>query len=214
MQPGVFQVPVFVYPTPITFYLEDQNTHKHVLTLYNPYEFPIRFRVLCTAPNKYTVVDPEGSVRPKCCIDIVIRHSAVSPANCNVTDKFRIHMQNHTTKQLMGKQDVAATLLPGRPTGLMPEQEEFQRLPARLDLPTANIVQQQFGIVRDHRQGRIQTPNYIVVVAAIVCIVALLLPTQGDKDTKFPVYLHLTFNLKLVFAFVLGMVTMAILKPS
>jgi hypothetical protein len=44
MQPGVVQVPVFVYPSPITFYLEDQSTHKQVLTLYNPYDFPIRFR--------------------------------------------------------------------------------------------------------------------------------------------------------------------------
>jgi hypothetical protein len=56
--------------------------------------------VLCTAPNKYTVVDPEGSIRPKFCIDIVVRHSAISPANCNITDKFRIHLQNHTTKQV------------------------------------------------------------------------------------------------------------------
>jgi len=56
--------------------------------------------VLCTAPNKYTVVDPEGSIRPKFCVDIVVRHSAVSPANCNITDKFRIHLQNHTTKQV------------------------------------------------------------------------------------------------------------------
>lgn len=56
--------------------------------------------VLCTAPNKYTVVDPEGSIRPKFCVDIVVRHSAISPANCNITDKFRIHLQNHTTKQV------------------------------------------------------------------------------------------------------------------
>jgi hypothetical protein len=52
--------------------------------------------------------------------------------------------------------------------------------------------------------GRIQTPNYVVVVAAVVCIVALLLPTQGDQDTRFPTYLHLTSHLKLVFAYVLG----------
>jgi hypothetical protein len=44
MQSGIVQVPVFVYPSPITFYLEDQSTHKQVLTLYNPYDFPIRFR--------------------------------------------------------------------------------------------------------------------------------------------------------------------------
>lgn len=214
MQSGVVQVPVFVYPSPITFYLEDQSTHKQVLTLYNPYDFPIRFRVLCTAPNKYTVVDPEGSIRPKFCVDIVVRHSAVSPANCNITDKFRIHLQNHTTKQFIGKQDVAATLLPGTPSGPVSDHEEFQRLPPRFELSAAGSMQQQFSVVRDYRQGRIQTPNYIVVVTAVMCIVALLLPTQGDQDTRFPMYLHLTSHLKMVFAYVLGLVTMVILRPS
>jgi len=52
--------------------------------------------------------------------------------------------------------------------------------------------------------GRIQTPNYIVIVTAVMCIVALLLPTQGDQDTRFPMYLHLTSHLKIVFAYVLG----------
>ena len=55
---------------------------------------------MCTAPNKYTVVDPEGSIKPQCCIDIVVRHNATTPSNCNVTDKFRIQMQDYTTKQV------------------------------------------------------------------------------------------------------------------
>lgn len=56
--------------------------------------------VMCTAPNKYTVVDPEGSIKPHCCIDIVVRHNATISSNCNVTDKFRIQMQDLTTKQV------------------------------------------------------------------------------------------------------------------
>lgn len=212
MHPGLVQVPVFVYPTPITFYLDDQTSHKQVLTLYNPYEFPIRFRVLCTAPNKYTVVDPEGSIRPRCCIDIVVRHNAVSPSNCNITDKFRVQMQNHSTRQVIGKQDVAATLMQGKPSSnALDSSEEFLRLPAN-----PSSIHHQFGLVRDSRQvvGRYQTPNYVVLLAAIVCIGALLLPTQGDQGTAIPIYLHLSSNLKLIFAYVLGMVTMVVLKPT
>lgn len=52
--------------------------------------------------------------------------------------------------------------------------------------------------------GRYQTPNYVVLLAAIVCIGALLLPTQGDQGTAIPIYLHLSSNLKLIFAYVLG----------
>jgi len=37
-------VPVFVFPQEITFYLEDRTTYKQVLTFYNPYDYPVRFK--------------------------------------------------------------------------------------------------------------------------------------------------------------------------
>ncbi len=77
-------------------------------------------------------------------------------------------------------------------------------------------------------------PNWIVCVAGVVCIVALLLPTEGDFDGKSSSrdvsssssssslssllkdyrWLHLSVNMKLVFAFVLGLVTTAVLRPA
>ena len=36
--------PVFVFPGNLDFYLEDQTTHKRVLTLYNPYDSDIIFK--------------------------------------------------------------------------------------------------------------------------------------------------------------------------
>ena len=36
--------PVFVFPGNLDFYLEDQTTHKRVLTLYNPYDTDITFK--------------------------------------------------------------------------------------------------------------------------------------------------------------------------
>lgn len=113
---SVQKIPVFVYPNAIKFYLTSRTTHKQLLTLYNPYDFPVRFKgkpvnykssvlyeivlVLCTAPNKYSVIDPEGSIGPRSCVDIVIRHNAPISAHCNVIDKFRISMQDHTTKKV------------------------------------------------------------------------------------------------------------------
>ena len=61
-----------------------------------------------------------------------------------------------------------------------------------------------------------QHPNLIACFAAIVCIVALFLPTEGETENilkDYP-YLHLTVNQKLVFAYVLGLVTMAILRTT
>ena len=60
-------------------------------------------------------------------------------------------------------------------------------------------------------------PNYIACIAAVVCILALFLPTEGDPISNnnlmsdYP-WLHLSVNQKLVFAYVLGLVTMAILR--
>ena len=38
------KLPVFVFPQSVKFYLEDQSTHKQVMTLYNPYDFPVKFK--------------------------------------------------------------------------------------------------------------------------------------------------------------------------
>ena len=39
------KVPVFVFPVQLDFYFEDQTTHKRVVTIYNPYEFDVTFKV-------------------------------------------------------------------------------------------------------------------------------------------------------------------------
>ena len=68
------KVPVFVFPVQLDFYYEDQTTHKRVVTIYNPYEFDVTFKVLCNNPKKYAVVEPEGKIFGQKCVDIVIRY--------------------------------------------------------------------------------------------------------------------------------------------
>ncbi|KAI4499364.1 hypothetical protein M0802_005624 [Mischocyttarus mexicanus] len=253
MQPSLAatprKFPAFVFPADLKFYLEDQSSHKQILTLYNPYDFPIKFKVLCTAPNKYKVVDPEGTIKAKCCVDLVVRHTALLISNCNVTDKFRVHMQEHPNKQATGKRDVEATLLPGvapiaeRAT---PDPETFQQLPINgarqqqsYSLITQNrtinntslkihknLSQLQYDLFHGEIQDKIINmknanyiikdkggTNYVAVITGIICIVGLLLPTEGEaRPSSVPDYLHLTVNLKLIFSFVLGMVTMIIFR--
>jgi len=47
------------------------------------------------------VVDPEGIIKASSCVDIVVRHTAILASNCNVIDKFRIHMHEYPTKQVI-----------------------------------------------------------------------------------------------------------------
>lgn len=58
------------------------------------------FLVLCTSPNKFTVIDPEGVIAPQSCIDIVVRYTQPSVSHCNATEKFRITMYDRNTQQV------------------------------------------------------------------------------------------------------------------
>ncbi|WAR27920.1 MSPD1-like protein, partial [Mya arenaria] len=115
------KLPVFVFPTSLTFYSDDQATHKQVLTLYNPYEFPLN----------------------------VIRHTDICINNEGMNDKFRIQVSEHGQRKILDTQ----TTVPN--------------------------------------QG----------VTGLVCIVALMLPQQGETTSRLPDYLHLSHNQKLIAAY-------------
>jgi len=210
------KVPVFVFPVQLDFYYEDQTTHKRVVTIYNPYEFDVTFKVLCNNPKKYAVVEPEGKILGQKCVDIVIRHVAVSPQTCETTDKFRIHMFEEGSAELLGKKDILATLHPGPPPAESSSLGTQQRKTLGVLSSLAGRQQQlsESGLLS--REGR-HSPNYIACLAAVICILALFLPTEGEGLAsshllaEYP-WLHLSVNQKLVFAYVLGLVTMAILR--
>ena len=44
----------------------------------------------------------------------------------------------------------------------------------------------------------------MVVTAAILCIIALMMPTSGDAESRLPSYLYLSLHQKLIAAYILG----------
>lgn len=64
------KLPVFVFPEELLFVSDDESSHKQVLTVYNPYEFNIKFQVLSNAPHKYAVVEAQGNIKAHCCVDM------------------------------------------------------------------------------------------------------------------------------------------------
>lgn len=36
--------PVFVFPTSLNFYVDDSHSHKQCLSIYNPYDFSVKFK--------------------------------------------------------------------------------------------------------------------------------------------------------------------------
>lgn len=204
------RLPVFVFPSTLTFYSDDQSTHKQVLTLYNPYDFPLRFKVLCTVPRKYTVVDAEGTVRPRCCVDVVVRHIDICINNEGVSDKFRIQVSEHGQRKILGKKDINAILLPTKGREPTPSKEDkFHSLTHTIH------GQEQEGQAPTSSKGSrgrpVGGPSFVVILAGLVCIIALMLPQHGDIGSRLPEYLHLSVNQKLIAAYILGLVTMLIL---
>ncbi|XP_041356020.1 motile sperm domain-containing protein 1-like [Gigantopelta aegis] len=207
-QLGDGRLPIFVFPSALTFYSDDQSSHKQVLTLYNPYDYALKFKVLSTTPKKYTVVDSEGTIRPQCCVDIVIRYLDIRINNEGVKDKFRIQMSEHGKKKILGSKDITSVLLPHR-EAVSQCDDDFKSLPKQMSLPAeGQSVAAKHGQVHTSASG----PGFLVIFTAVACIIALMLPTHGELESKLPDYFHLSLQQKLIAAYILGLVTMVILK--
>ncbi|XP_072483488.1 motile sperm domain-containing protein 1 isoform X3 [Notamacropus eugenii] len=199
-------LPVFVFPTELIFYADDQSTHKQVLTLYNPYEFALKFKVLCTTPNKYVVVDAAGAVKPQCCVDIVIRHRDVRSCHYDVIDKFRLQVSEQSQRKALGRKEIIATLLPSAKE--QRKEVEEKRIKEHL---TESVFLEQMLCQTENRTVS-SGPSLLTVFLGIVCVAALMLPTLGEVESLVPLYFHLSVNQKLVAAYVLGLITMVILR--
>lgn len=57
-------------------------------------------------------------------------------------------------------------------------------------------------------------PSWFFISTAIICILALMLPTQGEKDSSLPEYLLLSNQQKLIAAYVLGQYYLLHSSPS
>ncbi len=61
---------VCVHPESIQFFEDDPNTHSQILTLFNPFDHSIKFKILSTAPNKYIISQPTGNLNAKASIEL------------------------------------------------------------------------------------------------------------------------------------------------
>ncbi|CAF5166078.1 unnamed protein product, partial [Rotaria magnacalcarata] len=79
----------------------DPSTFSQVLTLYNPYDFVVRYKVLCTAPKKYSVAEPQGEIRAQHSVDTIVRllDTSASSANQNVVHKIRVQFFDRRKSQ-------------------------------------------------------------------------------------------------------------------
>jgi hypothetical protein len=70
-------------------------------------------------------------------------------------------------------------------------------------------------LLTDYQVHAAAGPNYIAIAVAVVCIIALMLPSSEDQSEQsvWSIF-HLSAHQKMVFAYSLGLVTMVILRPT
>ena len=61
---------VYEHPKSLQFYADDSNTHSQKVTMFNPYDQSVNFKILSTAPTKYSVSEPTGIIKAKSSVDL------------------------------------------------------------------------------------------------------------------------------------------------
>ncbi|KAG5195374.1 hypothetical protein MJG53_018309 [Ovis ammon polii x Ovis aries] len=197
-------------PMKKVFRADQRSGPRQLLTLYNPTGAVLRFRVLCTAPAKYTVFDAEGYVKPQSCIDIVIRHVAPHPRHYDVQDRFRIELSEEGTEgRVVGRKDITSVLrAPAYPLELQGQSD-----PTPHPEPhswTAPSTAQPFP---ENPHPQLATSSFLLfLLMGTVSVAFLLLPLQDELGSQLPQILHVSLGQKLVAAYVLGLLTMVFLR--
>ncbi|MGH0187437.1 UNVERIFIED_CONTAM: hypothetical protein FKN15_025364 [Acipenser sinensis] len=187
------KLPVFLFPHKLTFFADDQSSHKQVLTLYNPYSFILKFKS-----------------ESLCLSSVVIRHRDVSPRHYGQKERFRMEVweEGGAGRGAAGSKEVCAILQPARAEASTARAEPTGPAQPR-ELPDSVVSAHILAM-----QGRSQTPGFSVlcVLVGVACVAFLMLPLHGDTSTLVPPHFHVTVMQKLVCAYILGLLTMVFLR--
>ncbi|KAJ8255027.1 hypothetical protein GJAV_G00200140 [Gymnothorax javanicus] len=187
----------------LVFYAQDRSSHRRVLTFYNPYSFALSFKVLCTAPALYNVVEAEGHVRARSCVDIVVRNRDVSPRNWGRRDRFRLEVWGGGQR---GTREIWAELKGGEA-----EEKSLSSPQGRVAPPGSSAAVLPPGVLIPDR-GRDPSLFALYIIIGLVCITVLMLPLHSEPSPLVPAHIHVTVMQKLVCAYILGLLTMVFLR--
>jgi len=235
--------PVFVQPSELNFIVSKAETHKKILTVYNPYEFALKFVVLSNAPTKYRVVEPRGFIRPKCYVDIMVRHLSPTIAAVGLVDCLRIEIFREGDVSSCGRKDLSMNVLtvdPSRSSTM--DEDQFIAFPSGSAIRGAGTSKPQRHVSFDTnpagfpapapgalRPGAIQIASFywVFLICFFACVVTLMLPTYDGSSPAtnpssspyslsavVPAFLRPTHTLQLVAAYALGLLTLYLIHPT
>ncbi len=90
-----------------------RQDRMQTLTIFNPHDFPLDFRLLSTAPDVYTVRERAGTIRPRHKKEVVLRLRRVPLDAPRTDDKFRVEVSD-INNTMVGRTVVDASAHPSR----------------------------------------------------------------------------------------------------
>lgn len=204
---------IIVIPPTLTFYTNDRGSHKQSITLYNLHEFPVRFVVRATAPHKFFISEDEGTIKPSCSVNVVVRHIDVGLRSEGVTDKFRIYLHHSLRgqRQSLGYKDISAQLLPRKPEGAAEGDDSFQSMQTSQQRTSVPSAPARIGD-GPSPQSKQSLDTIVLLMVGLILSCAMALPEPGTVDTFIPVSLHLTHKTRYGITFALGAVMVLLVQ--
>ncbi|CAF0923589.1 unnamed protein product [Didymodactylos carnosus] len=210
---NALQLPFFCSSNSLLFYLDDSTSFSQILTIYNPYEFPVKYKVLCTAPRKYLIAEPQGEIRGQHSVDSVVRLLDISSSssNQNIVHKIRIQFYDRRKPQdLIGKRDVTCTILSYKPLEENFDDDNAASSSGRLRPPSSSSSSSQSlapanpanVLTQDIRDPFVV---FLMTIAGLLSAFVLILPSlpEENTNTRIPHYLHMSVNSKVIASYVL-----------
>lgn len=202
------RLPVFLSVSEIEFPVTERSPRR-VITIYNPYGYPIQYKVLCNAPGNYSVPNFKGMLLAKSCKDLVVR--CTSKLTVGTTDRLRIEIMRPGETETLGSRDILLRTV--SESGTIPSHLSRSMGSGMDGRRSCGPSSQASARIRDENAASSQLVCLGVVV---LCAVALMAPTQGDPgaaNSLLPSHFHLTVPQKLVAAYILGIVSILLLRP-
>ncbi|ETN75202.1 hypothetical protein NECAME_00613 [Necator americanus] len=201
------RLPVFLSVSEIEFPVSERSPRR-VITVYNPYGYPIQYKVLCNALGNYSVSNSKGILHPNCCKDLVVK--CTTRLSVGTTDCLRVEIMRPGETEVLGSRDLLLRTV-------------SERSPAATDTTSSIMSEHEFRDFASPRRTRSRTRDdntassqLACLGVAVICAIALMAPTQGDpaaSESLLPHHFHLTVPQKLVAAYILGIVSILLLRP-
>ncbi|KAI6654853.1 Motile sperm domain-containing protein 1-like [Oopsacas minuta] len=156
------------------------------LTLYNPFDFEIHYKLYTTAPRKYTVRNAEGSVKPHFCVEIAIIRRSIEENITGYADNFL--MKIFSNQACIGKKDVPVFI------NINEDSIETEAITTGKNGTKSKITK------KGNKPGLLNKKIPWLPIALTTVSLAVL----AFSLEEFPSYNPLNYNHKLIAAFLIG----------